>query len=198
MATQPTSLATATFSTAQLAEAQQALSAIKNGLPRATTAAINKTIAKARTAALRGLTQYLTVRRPVLDKRISIRKATVGRPEATLRVLGREIGLINFKARDTRKPGKRGGQGVVYEIIRGQPVGPGDNDFFIAKSPSGNRHVWERAYGAPRLPISVQYSPSLYSIYTRGPVKGQVETLVQQDLPRQLDSQIDRFLRIRR
>ena len=193
-----TSLARFEYSVAELAKAETALRDIKNGVPRATAGATNKTLAKAKTAVIRGLTAYLTIQRANLLRRVYVRKAGQNGQQGFLKIMGREVSLANFAVKDTRKRGYLGepkGSGVVGQIVRGTTV-VFDGDF-IAQGKFGNVQAFHRMTKA-RLPIEADYSSSLFKLFTRSPVKAQVEQLVADDLPKQLDSQIDRLLHIKR
>jgi hypothetical protein len=187
-------------------ELDAALEGIPKGFDRALSAAINKVLAKGKTAVQRGLTRLLTIKLANLARRVFVRKATAnsGTISGTLSIMGRPIGLANFQIKDTRvKTGwgtKASGRGIIATVLRSGTAEVLPNAF-VAKGLNGNVHVFQRTkfggkIGTPagRFPIATQFSQQLYDLYVNSPLAESVPAGMQEDLPVQVDSQIDRFL----
>lgn len=193
-----------TFSTQSLAETEAALTGISNGVPRAMSAGINRTLAKGKTATRRGLTRYLTIRAKNLARRLFVGKAKPQKLEGNLRVMGRAIGLINFKGDENRiKTGwgtKNSGTGVSVRVT--QSGGAIDLPHaFITKGKFGNVQVFQRVRSGGkvgtrggRFPIATKFSQRLYDLFEQSPLAQSVPAGMQADLPVQVGSQVQRLL----
>lgn len=169
-----------------LAEVDSALGDIPGAVDRAGAAAVNKTLAKMKTRTARGLAAHLTVKQANLRRRIFVVKATKSALFGSVKIMGRPIGLINFKTLDTKRTGVR------YQIKKGGPVYE-EPDTFIATGKFENRHVFARL-SSRRLPIATQFSQRLYDLFNDSPVPADLEAWTPGELTSQLRSQIDRFL----
>lgn len=190
------------FSTAKFEEARHLFRDEEKTLKRALSAAINKTLAKTRTLLLRKMTQRFTIKQKNLRRRTYLTKASPTRLSGKVRMMGREIGLINFAHReDRRKTGwgtAASGTGVHAQIIRGTK-----RQFrhsFIVEGNYGNVHVVERverggAVGTHegRFPIQTVFSQRLNKLYDESPIPAEMNAFVPGDLDKQLSSQMDRF-----
>lgn len=178
------------------------LQAIPNGVDRAISGAVNKTLPKGRTFAVNRLHKLLAVRKKGAitssqggNSRFAIVKATPSRPSGFLRILGRPIALWNFQVKDTRNKKRNTGQGVFYQLYRSGSRKRLPHAF-IAAGEQGNKHVFQRATGAGRLPIFSHIGLSLYDVGTRDhpEVQAETQTMMADDFGRQILSQVDRLL----
>lgn len=188
----------------KLAEVEGALSAVKNGVNRAISGAINKTTSKAGTFVKRGFVELLTAKSSALKKRLYTTKANPGKLEGSVRIQARPMGLANFQLTEDRK--KKGwgtaasGTGVKVRVRRDGPVIVLPRAF-VAKLQYGNIHVTQRkVFGgkigtkAGRAPLAAQYSERLGAIYETSPLKNKTNEFLAAEFPKQLDSQISRLL----
>ncbi len=154
----------------QLRELESELGAIKGGLNRALSSAINKTVAQGRTVAIQMLADTLTVKKSNIRARTDTKKASPKNLAGAIKILGRRIGLINFKYKDTGK-GKgrnRKGKGVFVQAYKaGVPeIFP---KAFVATGKSANKHIFRRRGSAGRLPIDSLKGLSLLDVYKKTP-----------------------------
>jgi hypothetical protein len=193
-------LYTVTASTASLSQVTAQLRGIDGGVRKAAVPAVNKTLSKGRTWLRQGLTKFLTIKSSNLNRRIFVSKATQWDFEGSIKLMGRKIGLINFKSEDTRKSAyDPTGKGVFAQVIRGGPV-LRLPFAFIAKgrygnkvSPAGNVHVFQRD-GAGRSPIETQYSQRLYDLFKQSPVPAQLKRDLPVELRKNLNTEANRVL----
>lgn len=197
-------LARLTFSAPLIAETDAALTNISNGVPRAMSAGINRTLAKGKTATRRGLTKYLMIKAKNLARRLFVGKAKPTKLEGDLRVMGRPVGLINFQGSENRiKTGwgtKDSGTGVTVRVTQGGSAIALPNAF-IAKGKFGNVQVFQRVKAggkigtrAGRFPIATKFSQRLYDLFEQSPLAQWIPAGMQADLPIQVGSQIQRLL----
>jgi hypothetical protein len=152
-------------SDAELAYVQQTLNAIPQGAQKAIRAAINSTLAKARTELARAIRQEVNIPYGEIRDRITIpRKASNTALSGTLRIDYRNIPLIKFKAKYTKKVG------VTVHMLKNQsPLT--FNRAFIATGPKRGTQVWERQKGAAKREMTTgKYAGR---VIKRGPRKGQ-------------------------
>lgn len=175
----------------QLARVERDLRDVPNGVNKALIGAVNETLTAGRTMIVKQLTALLTVKSEDIrgskkkgkGARITIKRATQARPVGLIRILGRRIGLINFKVRDTRPPPESSkpfagrslmevaglakrkrrhrGRGVIAQLFR---TGPSKRfpEAFIAVGLSENRHVFERVQDrARRKQSKAHHRPNL-------------------------------------
>lgn len=181
-----TQLAAVSLSLSGYQGAKAALAGITGGLEQAGVAAVNKMAAKTKTRVSAGLTKFLNIKKSNLKRRLFVTKATRAKPVATIRIMGRPIGLINFNAKDTNV------KGVIATVVRGEApiVLP---HAFIATGKFGNTHVFQRE-GPSRLPIDTQFSQRLYDLFKRSPVPADLAVFVPNDLQTQMRGQVQRIL----
>lgn len=182
-------IATIKLSTAKLAELDATLFDITNGVPRALSAAINRTAYKGKPMLRKGLTGLLTIKAANLKRRIYSKKATPQKLQGSITLMGRHIGLINFKNRDTKVAG------VIAQVYQG-----GEKitlpHAFIATGKFGNRHVFQRE-GRKRLPIDTRFSQQLYNMYLESKLAKSYPEELQATFNEEIDIQIDRLLKKR-
>lgn len=168
-----------TIDPGDLRKAKALLSGIKGGVPRVIARALNKTLTGVRKDAVKEIQKTITPKAKVIRKTFKISKATVFRPTGVILSTGKPLGLIHFKARQTKK-------GVTLQIKKKEP-----RKFlkhaFIATMPSGHKGVFWREYkgtrGATRkgmayaaiprkyrLPIKELYGPRVPDILSNEPV----------------------------
>lgn len=111
-------------------------------VPRALPTAINKTLLKGRTKAVRDVSQDAKVKAKTIRGRTSIKKARRNKPKATF-----YIGILPIRASDLGKP---------RQLKTTARVGKHDfPDGFVATMPSGHVSIFKRK-GQGRLPIKEQ------------------------------------------
>lgn len=187
-------------SSAQMLKLETELKDIKDGVPRAIMSAINKTVSQGRTVAVRELANVLTVKTGNIRARTSVLKATRKKLFGSVTILGRRIGLINFKVKDTGKGKGRGrtGKGVIAQAYKNSPPERFPKAF-IAMGKENNKHVFERRRKdgklAPRLPIFSRKGLSLLDVYKQTPsIQNATETKIKAIFGEKLKSATDWLL----
>jgi len=190
-----------TIDEAQLKNLRETLEGIPRAYHRAVSGAIKRTLLKVRTKVIRQLAGILTVKRKNIGKRITVQAYG---ESGTLKIVAREIGLINFSYSETKyakikRDGSIATAGITSRLYKGGPEIRYPHAF-VAKGKSGNLHIWERAMEpggkrAGRLPIERLNGLSLYEVYAQRPALLEEATEgLREELSVQLASQIDRFL----
>lgn len=196
------------FATAALKQAQDDLREIPNGLPRAMSGAINKTLPKLRTLLIGDVREQIDIKAGDVRDRMRIERASPSKLSGAVVIDRKAIPLIDFKARQGKK-------GVTVSVRKGQRELL--RGTFIATMKSGHVGVFERKSRVPgsnvkprrliirdehgrrkqtsELPIQERFGPTPLAVIERTP--GLLEKRVdatQEDLSVQLASQVDRLL----
>jgi len=153
--------------------AERAIAELGDAAPRVLARTLNRSLGEIRTLVKRGIAADLGLAVGQVDKSLGEVRATFGHLVATLRVTGRQIPLIDFKARGP-EPSRGRGRGVTYRIGQGgRSVIP---DGFIATMKSGHRGVFVRVGESARksrgawstnLPIGEAHGPSIPHVLGR-------------------------------
>jgi hypothetical protein len=202
---------------ASIERARAELVSIPNGISRAVQGAVNKTLEKGRTLVKVRLFEILAVKKQsVIAKTPSgadrIKVLPYGQESSdggTLRILTREIGLINFEHRILPNGG------IIFHLYR-DGAGETDEDrsvrYFRGVGLSNNRHIFYRNIAAPKFKVldahykknigkvrqrvHVAKGVSLLIVFRSRPTIGtEVLALFKREFPIQLDSQVDRLLK---
>ena len=120
------------------------LGGIAQAVPKVTARAINKTLVGVRTDSVREIRKEITPKATVIRKRFHIRRATVAKLSARVESRGRRLGLIHYRARQTRK-------GVTYQIRKKDPRKAMGRAIIVA--PRGVMNDFSRLYKGPRRPV---------------------------------------------
>ncbi len=149
----------------QVDQLQEMLVRFPRTIPRILTRAINKIGVASRTQVLRKITQEYTITQRNLKKHknVDLKKANFKTLTARLKIRGRRLSLLFFRARQTQK-------GVTYKIKKRRkkiyafmesPVGSGKSTTMS----SGHKGVFMRRKRgqtyAKRLPIIERFGPSV-------------------------------------
>ena len=190
------------------------LAGVKNGVNKAVVGAINKTLPKGRTIVVDQLWEKLAIkRRGNIFHRTSVIKATSANPAGAIRILGRQIGLINFKTKDTNAR-RRGGSGVIAQLYRSGEseifpkafigIGASDNKHVFQRLPGKGHIITDKAHHKPNIGRRAQSLESLKGMSLLKAYKDHPEIeaasveKVGAEFGNQLSSQIDRLLKRRK
>lgn len=181
------------------ASVELALAGVKQGVPRATTRAINRTLTTVRAAAGREIAADIGVPVRQVTASIALMRARFDTLRGLLRVTGRRIPLIALGARGPEPSGGKG-QGVSYAL-------GGERrriqEAFIATMRSGHRGVFKRKLPSLRksagalsknLPIVELFGPSIPRVAAKESILSALKSVGARTLERNLQSEI-RFLR---
>jgi len=140
---------------------ERMLAGIPRALPKVVTRALNKTATGARAETVREIAAQVIIKQAEIRRNIVLKRASWRYWVASLRIKGRRIPLIAFRARQTKR-------GATYQIARtgGRKKLP---HAFLATMPSGHKMVAKRK-GMARLPIRELRGPSVVGVFegTRG------------------------------
>ena len=187
---------------------QRKLGEMKGSARKVLKNAVNKTAVSARVKLRQEAQKRYTANSAGINSRIDITKATIGSPDAWLKVKGRTLTMPRFRHTMSRK------SGVKVEVIKGsglKPVeGPKGIKAFVSKTISGDKknpkkqtittQIFQRK-GSDRYPLEVLRSVSvpkmIEMVYdgkqiTSTPLKQEIERLyrhyVDQEIERTLNS----------
>lgn len=167
-----------------------ALANVKNGMPRAVTRAINRTLTTVRAQAARDVAADIGVPIRQVADRMVITKARFEVPAGRIRISGRRLRLIDLRASGP-EPSRGKGRGVSYSLGGARRR---IERAFIATMRSGHRMVAKRKPGAPRLPIVELYGPSIPRVAGKKAIRDAMHALGLKTLERNLQHEV-RFLR---
>lgn len=108
-------------------------------VPRATSAAINKTTAKAKTRIIRGVSKSKALPQKIIRKKLFVKRSTAKKQRSRLSSYRNAVSVMSLKAKQNKK-GVRAQGGRFYQGA------------FIAKGVGGNLRVFKRESGS-RYPI---------------------------------------------
>jgi hypothetical protein len=192
------------FKRSDFAKAHIALAGVKNGVPRVMMRAINKTIAGVRTDAVKEISGEITATQKVIRGRFVIRKATMANQGGEVITTGRPLGLIHFKARQTKK-----GVSVQVKCKSKRTL---LKHAFIAVTKGGAKNVFWRKWkeprttgrgiiGAParlpecyRLPLERLTGPRVQDIFDDPPIMAAVLKKAQERLDKNFTHETDYML----
>jgi hypothetical protein len=191
---------TLTIDQEQLTRVTRTLDGIRDGVPKALSTAINKTLPRLRTIEAREVRKELNLKHGDILKTIALRKASPKSLSGSLTTSRHPVPLYLYAARQVRD-----GVSVLVRRSRGREVIKGA---FIATMKSGHVGVFKRAPDARHriamkdgkrrwtaLPIQEQYGPTVVGVLANKP--GMLQKLNEQGnalLAKNLDSQADWLL----
>jgi minor tail protein Z (GPZ) len=179
-------------------QVEAALANVQNGVPRAATRAINRTLTTVRTRAAREIAADIGIPvRPVTET-IVLEPATFQRLRGFLTFTGRRIPLIDLKAKGP-EPSRGRGRGVSYVLGGSRRI---TSAFIATMRGSGHRGVFRRVGPSVRrsnrswsknLPIKELKGPSIPHVAAKPAILGPLKTLGLSTLARNVQGEI-RFL----
>lgn len=175
--------------TTNFPDVQRQIDALKEGIAsKATTSAVNKVVAQAKTAMSREIRAEFNISASKVNESLRVNKATAKggllNIEATLdspRKRGRSLNLINFSARQTAK-------GVTFKIKRNGPrkLIPGA---FLGND---KRTVFIRV-GKRRLPIKALQTIDVASMFNTRRVNAKVLAMIEAKFPEVFANEVKFF-----
>jgi hypothetical protein len=166
----------------QMARINRLLEAYPKQKGKVLSRGINKTALSARGKIVKELHDKTKLQQKAIRGSIRYFKATTTWWSALLRLSGKGISILRFKARQTKK-------GVTYtEPATGSQILIAHA--FIATMPQGGAGVFTRV-GKERLPIEKHYGPGLSEIYTKAPdVVNRIQRQTGKDLTKNVMAQV--------
>jgi len=175
-------------------------------LPKAITRAINKVAKASYTRILRKISHEYTITQSELKhrKNVTLTRASYGNQIATIKIKGRRIRLLAFKARQVAKGvsykiKKTSGRKCVYAFME-SPPGSG-RPTLMPPTSSGKQHAGVfRRKSRKRTPIIELFGPSVPAMFQTTPefAKGVLERDVSAQLGREIISQAEFIIAQRR
>ncbi len=156
----------------QMRALREMLRSIPRDVPKALTRALNKVAKSTHVKILRKISgEYAVSQRDLKEKNVFLIRANYKNLRAIIRIKGRRIQILAFKAKQLKKGvsykiKKKGGRKIVYAFME-SPPGSGKSTMMPVKGKStseGHRGVFKRR-GKSRLPIVELYGPSVPAIF---------------------------------
>ena len=144
-------------------------------VPRATSAAINKTTAKAKTRIIRGVAKKKNLPQKIIRKKLFVKRSTAKKQRSRLTSYRNAVSVMSLKAKQNKK-GVRAQGGRLYAGA------------FIAKGAGGNLRVFKRESGS-RYPIKHQVVTIKNTVDSIMPTV--IKRVVKQDYERLLKHELD-------
>ena len=138
---------------------------IPRDVPKVLTRALNKVAKSTHVRILRKISgEYAVSQRDLKNKNISLKRANYKNLMAIIRIKGRRIQILAFKAKQLKKGvsykiKKKGGRRVVYAFMESPPGSKQSTTMA-----SGHKGVFKRR-GKSRLPIIELFGPSVPAIF---------------------------------
>lgn len=163
----------------------------RKAVPRASSQAINRIATRAISRSTREVAKETKVQRKLVNQRARLKKATVRKPQATIRVNRGNLPAIKLGAASVRlSRRKRDKRGVRSELRVGKFRFPGA---FIQQLSNGRWHVLQRTTAA-RYPLKVVSIPMAEPLTTA--FKVQSTKLIETDLPKEMAAALRKQLRL--
>lgn len=185
-----------TVSAEQLNTAKSMLKGIKDGVPRAAAAAINRAAEMSRTEITRIITRAYYVKARDVNATIDIRRASMATLTAEIRSRGTAIPLEKFRVggnpitRLRRFP--RSSKPVKVQVRRDSTAEPSAN-IFAAKSRRGGAFALYRRKGEKRMPIQSLFGPPIPIMMGVDRNFAQINARAQEILDRRFTHEIERL-----
>ncbi|MEN6372214.1 MAG: phage tail protein [Armatimonadota bacterium] len=174
----------------QVERALRDLAHIKNGAPRAMSAALNKTATGAKTDTVKILSKIYTAKQKDIRQSVSIgRKASPANLVTTILGKHKPMPLMMFRIRPRNVTNPRPKRGIRAEIKRGQAKWL---QYAFIATIAGKLQVASRK-GRKRFPIKKLLGPSVPYMMDNDNAAEEVLTLAQARLDKALDHEIERI-----
>lgn len=163
----------------------------KTAVPRASSQAVNRVAGRAVSHSSSTVSKETKVPRKLVMQRARLKKATVKRPIATLKINRGNLPAIKLGAarmRISRKKGNVRGMGSVLKIGRFT-----FRNAFIQQLANGRWHVLQRS-GKSRYPIDVVKIPLVTPLTNA--YKAETRRLMESDMPKEMASALKNQLRL--
>lgn len=125
-------------------KAEALLIGVKNGREKVTARAVNKTLAGVRTDSVNEISKVITANKKIIRKAFSIYRASPRKLTARVESRGEPLGLIHFRARQTKK-------GVTAQVLKKKPRKL-YKGAFIATIKNAENVFWRKYHEAPSRP----------------------------------------------
>lgn len=191
----------------QMQHLRDLLTEIPRGLQKVLARAINRTVQRAKTRAIRGLAKGANVKQKWIRRAVRTYRASWEHLQGRVQIRSRRIPLIEFGARQTARGVTVRLPGWAEQIFAGKAAGPGAvagrrgrsllEHAFIALMPRGHRGVFMRQT-KKRLPIVELFGPTPNAIAEAVPgLMADLVTDARKHLAREVDVQLDLLLQRR-
>lgn len=203
----PTPSIVVSVSPDRIASLVDELAGIRNGVPKAVTAAVNRTLTTGRSIVVKRLAQELALKQKHIREAIALRKATFETLAGAIVLSRKPIPLIEFAPKPaqpvTDYAARMKLRGVSVKVRRGKPRETLKGTF-VARMKSGHVGVFERSFKGGsiggkrvgRLKLAKERTgPTPQGVFERAPgvaadVLGQLGPVLEKNLA----SQVDRLL----
>lgn len=181
-----------------LARVERKLGSLKSEAPKALKNAINQTAKAARKDLAEEAQKTYVVKSGRFNKAMTIKNATQGNLEATIKATGAPMELKDFKVSPataqtgSKRPSITKAKVLASGSLKG--LEKGGIKAFVTKFGSGHASVAQRR-GSSRLPLKVLFSNSIPKmIGNEKRVYGIVEPTIQENLQANIDKQVRKIL----
>lgn len=172
---------------AELNQLKRELAGVKNGVPRAMSAAVNRSLTTGRTLISKSVRDVATIKAGDVKDAMKIKRASVANPKGSIRIDHKPISLSKFTI-SQKKPGVsarvwKGSGRTLYKHA------------FIATMRSGHKGVFRRV-GRNRLPIKEIYGPTPEGLLRKRPaLLESIKAAIGDAFRKNLESQVNRLLK---
>lgn len=191
-----------TINAAQITKLTTELAEIRNGVPKAITSAVNKTLTTGRSMVVKRLAAEINLKQKEIRDTIGIKKATYDTLQGVITISRKGISLMKFAPKPSAPVLNRTAlmklKGVSVKTRRGKGRELLAHTF-VARMKSGHVGVFERkgrgTNRTKRLPLHERFGPTPQGVFEKAPgITTDVMSGLTDTLAKNLDSQIDRLL----
>ena len=181
-----------------LAKVEKKLGSLKSEAPKALKNAINQTAKQARKDLATEAQKTYVVKSGRFNKAMTIKNATQGSLEATIKATGAPMELKDYKVSPaTARTGANRPDLTKAKVLKAgsmKGLQKGNIKAFVAKFSSGHASVAQRR-GSARLPLKVLFSNSIPKMLgNEKRVYGIVRPTIEQNLQENVDKQVRKIL----
>lgn len=176
----------------KLREARRELKRIESAIPKAYSAALNRTNQHLRTEASREIREKYNIRaRDVNNKNnVILRRSTSNSLDTAIKWRGKNVPLINFRTNPRQVPEKA--PRVLRAAVKRSGMKP-IKGAFITRVKSGHVGVFLRA-GRRRLPIRELYGPAVPVMLNHQDIIEKLKATAEKRMHERLDHEMNRIL----
>lgn len=178
--------------TSQLNKIMKGLDGLQKEMPKAFTAALNRTLDHVYTQTGRATTKHFNIKVKEVRESLTKRKASFIQPRAWIQVRSRRFTLARFH-RGGLKSKSRTARVKIKKSAGYKPVG-GTPPAFVQRSPDGNTHVFRRT-GKQRYPIDVLRTISPTQMVESPPVAEEIRASANDMLAKRIEHEVSRRLK---
>ncbi|MEC1744123.1 phage tail protein [Schinkia azotoformans] len=176
-----------------LEKAEEDLKYIPKAVPKAVSAALNRTAEMAKTEITRKVRDQYYIRAKDVNETLKIRKASVSNLQSIVRSTGRRRELIMFRV-SPNTPRHKNPPSILRVAVKKDGYKGIDGAFVARGASSGELHALRRT-DKSRYPIHIKYGPSVPQMIDDEEVVEYINQYANEKFEERIEHEVDRILR---